>query len=339
MAIRTIVYFSDAKVNIVKRFKLDLLNLKICVFLVIIFCGVTYKAQSIKANTGFMLKTQIQLGNQNQGVKIGAYGIGALHYGNVAIESGISLYSGYLFKKHTVKIAGFNYGYDLFMLAGIGNNTNLLTSSFIDDSPLLASLELEQRFYGIGFGFEKEFLPENLSIFNQKLGKLLMRFSKGNSSINVQFKNDFRGGKLFNGEGTDYGATGMFEISYSKITNPLEMYKVGVGLSLFTAKPDYSRTPNNATNSDDGSKNVWHTLSPYKNLFYSNFYAFGGYQKNNFSSFIKTGINSQKLGAFVQNTLHDTFALNPRFPWDVSAKDKIYIDLKSSIFNTSIVHE
>ena len=322
------------KTTVIKYHKLQNSILSLFLFLTIIVYTQSCKAQVLKANAGFLIKAQIQLGNQNQGFKIGAYGTGAIHYGDVAVESGIALYSGYFFKKHTVKTAGFNYGYDAFLLAGIGNNTNLLASSFIEDGPLLAILNNEQRFYGLGFGFEKEFLPRKLSAFNQKLGKLLMRFSSGNHSINVQFKNDFRGGKVFNGEGTDFGATGMFQISYSQILNPLEIYHIGFGVSLFTPSQDYSKTPNNSINSDDGSKNVWHTKPPYNQLFYSNLYGFGGYQNNNFSTFIKSGVNSQKLGAYIQNTLHDGFGLNPRFPWDVAAKDLLFIEISGSIFNT-----
>jgi hypothetical protein len=307
--------------------------LRIFILLIATFFTIQIQAQSINANASFLIKAQIQLGNQNQGIKIGAFGIAAVNYKNMAIESGVNLYSGYLFKAHTVKISGFNYGYDAFVLAGIGKNTNLLASSFMKDGAILATLENNQRFYGIGFGVEKEFLPRELSTFNQRLGKFLMRFSTENNSVNIQFKNDFRAGNVFKGEGTDFGATGMIEVSYSKIIGPQEIYQVGLGLALFTPEPDYSRTPNNSKNSADGSKNVWHTRPSCSQLFYANAYAFGGYQNTYFSSFIKFGLNSQKLGAYVQNTLHDNFGLNPRFPWNVSAKDLFFIEGNASVMN------
>jgi hypothetical protein len=50
-------------------------------------------------------------------------------------------------------------------------------------------------------------------------------------------------------------------------------------------------------------------------------------------------MNSEKLGAFVQNTLHDSFGLNPRFPWNVNKKDKLFLELNSSIFNTKNINE
>lgn len=308
--------------------------LRTFILLITTLFAIQIQAQSVKSNAGFLIKAQIQLGNQNQGVKIGAFGIAAVNYKNMAIESGINLYSGYLFKAHTVKVSGLNYGYDAFVLAGIGKNTNLLASSFMKDGAILATLENNQHFYGLGFGVEKEFLPGELNTFNQRLGKFLMRFSTANSSVNIQFKNDFRAGNIFKGEGTDFGATGMIAVSYSKIIGPQEIYQIGIGLSLFTPQPNYSRTPNNSKNSDDGSKNVWHTKPSYSQLFYANSYVFGGYQNTYFSSFIKSGFNSQKLGAYVQNTLHDSFGLNPRFPWNVSAKDLFFIEGNASVINT-----
>jgi len=257
----------------------------------------------------------------------------------LAIEGSIALYSGYLFKKHTVKTSGFHFGYDAFILAGIGRNSNLLVSSFIEDGPLLANLEDDNFFYGLGFGFQKEYLPNDLEVYNQRLGKILMRFSNSNHSLNLQFKNDFKFKRLFNGDGTDFGATGMFQIGFSKILNPLEIYHIGMGVSLFTPRPDYSKTPNNILNSDDGSKNVWHTIPANSKLFYTNLYVFGNYQNNSYSGFVKTGMNSQKLGAYIQNTLHDGFGLNPRFPWNVSANDLFYFEVNGAIFNTSSIDE
>ena len=290
-------------------------------------------SQSFTTNGAVLLKAQIQLGNQNQGVKIGAYAVGAAHYGDIAIEGGVSLYSGYLFKRHIQKTKGFHYGYDFLGLIGIGNNTNLLASSFYTETPLLFSDERSQQFYGFGFGFEKEFLPANLNEFDQRLGKFLLRLSNAQHSINVQFKNDFRFGKVINGQGTDYGNTGHLRISYSEYRSPFRAFHLGIGLQLFTPEADYSLTPDNtAHNSADGSKPVWHTKGKYSKLFYANLYGYGSYQEDGVYAFAKAGLNSQKLGAFVQNTLHDSFGLNPRFPWDVTASDRIFIETGASLF-------
>lgn len=303
--------------------------LLICCVFFIAFLG---NAQSFTTNGAFLVKAQIKLGNQNQGLKIGAYAVGAAHYGDAAIEGGVALYSGYLFKRHTVKTGGLHFGYDVFSLVGIGNNTNLLVSSFFADNPLLFSPEVNQQFYGLGFGFENEFLPATLNEFNQRVGKFLLRFSNARHSINTQFKNDFRFGKVFNGQGTDYGNTGHLSISYSAYQSPLQAIHLGASLQLFTPEADYSRTPNNPQNSDDGSRNVWYTQGKHARLFYTNVYAFGSYQEEGVFAFAKAGLNSQKLGAYIQNKLHDNFGLNPRYPWEVTARDKIFIETGASLF-------
>ena len=290
------------------------------------------QGQSLTTNGTVLFKAQIQLGNQNQGIKIGAYAVGAAHYGDAAIEGGFSLYSGYLFKRHRTKTSGIHYGYDFFGLAGIGKNTNLLVSSFFADNPLLFSVEKDQKFYGLGFGVEKEILPSNLTEFNQRVGKLLLRFANANHSINTQFKNDFRFGKVFRGDGTDFGNTGQFAISYSNYQSPLRATHIGIGLQLFTPEANYSLTPDNPLNSNDGSKNVWHTQGSHSRLFYANIFGFGSYQDDRGFAFAKAGINSQKAGAFIQNTLHDSFGLNPRYPWDTAVKDKLFIETGVGLF-------
>jgi hypothetical protein len=60
-------------------------------------------------------------------------------------------------------------------------------------------------------------------------------------------------------------------------------------------------------------------------------YAFGTYQDEYYNINSKLGLNSEKLGAFIQNTLHDGAGLNPRFPWNVAAKDKPFYEVEASV--------
>lgn len=284
-------------------------------------------AQRLDGNYGIQGRLQLTLGNQNTKLDAGLSAFGTLNYGDAAIEGGINLVSGQLFKRHTVRASGLFYAYEFFALAGIGQNSNLLGSAVADlNKGLLFDSTADGGFSGLGFGFQKEFLPKELDHFTNKRGKLLMRFSNADHAIDIAFMNDFRFGKLFNGAGTDFGETGALVIGFTQIQSPSQAYRAGIGIELFTPKPNYSRTPNNPINSDDGRKNVWHTVSPYPDLFYANAFAFGSYQDVNFSAFAKAGLNSQKLGAYVQNMLHDSFGLNPRFPWNITARDKIIIE-------------
>ncbi|MCC1485440.1 hypothetical protein [Winogradskyella immobilis] len=316
-------------------FSHPIFKVKYKAIILLVFTSMFAHTQSLNSNGGLLLKTEITLGNQNKTVKLSVFGIGTLNYGDASLEAGFSLFSGQLFQRHTKQKKGLFYGYDVFVLGGTGDNSNLLAASlFANNQTLLFSNSPSGSFNGIGFGFQKEFLPDDLKIFNLRRGKVIMRFSDNNHSFKIVFTNDFRLYPLFNGQGTDYGQTGGIEFGFSKIRSRQSAYQIGVGLELFTAKADYSKTPLNPINSDDGRKNVWYTLNPYKDLFYTNLYAIGSYQSNHFQSSLKLGLNSQKLGAFVQNKLHDNFGLNPRFPWQVDKKDTLIIEASASAFNT-----
>ena len=293
-------------------------------------------AQNLVFNAGFIANISVTLGNQNKKINTNLSALGALRYGDAALESGASLSIGQLFKRHTINTKGHFYAYDFFTLVGIGKNDNLLGSVASSINSSFIFNNKRSNFKGVGFGVEKEIYPKNkLSVFNNKIGRFIMRFSNNLHAFDISFFNDFKLGKLFNGEGTDFGSTGALRLGYTRITTTQKAYRAGLVLELFTPKPDYSKTPNNILNSDDGRKNVWHTLTPFNSLFYANAFAFGTYQNNLYNIGIKTGINSQKLGAFVQNTLHDGAGLNPRFPWNVTAKDKLFYQINTSIFKSA----
>ncbi len=306
---------------------------------VIFLCCTQLYAQRFSVDGGVLVKAEITIGNQNQWLKLGLLGFGTLNYGDISAESGISITSYQFLKRHTVKTSGLAYAYDFFALAGIGKNSNLLGSSaYGGNNTILYNYNGESGFQGLGFGFGKDFLPRTLKPYGIKRGAIMMRFSNANHSIHVSFKNDLKIG-WFNGSGTDYGVTGSLAIGYTQINNPTTVYQTGIGIDLFTARPDYSRSPRNKINSDDGRKNVWFTLPPYKSLFYGNLYAYGSYQKEHFSVHTKLGVNSQKAGAYIQNLLHDGLGLNPRFPWQVDTKDKIYLEISGSLYHNTIAHE
>lgn len=292
-------------------------------------------AQDFQINGGVMARVSLVVGNQNKKIEAGISAIGVLNYNDAAFETGAHFNIGHLFERHNIKQQGVFFGYDVYTLVGIGKNTNLLGSTISGINPVfIYDIDEKSGFNGVGFGYQKEFFPGDLSHFNIRRGKLLMRFSNANHSFDITFLNDFKFSPVFNGEGTDYGTTGNLRVGYTHILGYREIYRVGVALDLFTPKPDYTRTPDNVINSDDGRKNVWHTVPPYENSFYANLYAFGYYKNDFYNAFAKAGINSQKLGAYVQNKLHDTVGLNPRFPWDVIESDKLFLELGASILKS-----
>ncbi len=299
----------------------------------------TIHSQTLNVDGGILLKAEVTLGNQNQWLKLGVLGFGTLNYGDLSLETGVSLASYQFLKRHTLRTAGLAYSYEFFAIGGIGKNSNLLGSSLSNmDTSILFNPDGKGGFNGLGFGFTKDILPKELKSYGLKRGALLMRFSNANHSIHLQFLNDFKIG-WFQGAGTDYGVTGSLDIGVTIIQDPETMYQLGFGVDLFTPRPDYSRSPRNQINSDDGRKNVWYTLPPYKELFYGNIYAYGTYQEDFYSIHTKLGINSQKAGAFIQNTLHDGIGLNPRFPWQVETKDKIYIEVTGNVLSKDVTND
>ena len=278
-----------------------------------------------------LLKAEITLGNQNQWLKIGAFGFGVVNYGDASIESGVSFASYQFLKRHTKKRSGIAYSYEVFALAGIGKNTNLLGSAVSEmNTAIIFDARKKGGFNGLGFGFGKDYLPKDLKSYGIRRGQFIMRFSNSDHSLHAVFSNDFKFGTIFNGERTDYATTGSLTVGVTHIQNDYRVYQAGVGLALFTPQPDYSRAPRNPINSDDGRKNVWFTLPPFKDLFYTNLYAFGTYQDEHYEVHTKLGVNSQWIGAYVQNKLHDGFGLNPRFPWEVAEKDRLFFEIAGS---------
>ncbi|OED41731.1 hypothetical protein AB832_03235 [Flavobacteriaceae bacterium (ex Bugula neritina AB1)] len=313
--------------------------LRKCILSIVFFhCFLVYP-QQFNLDGGVSIKAEITLGNQNQWLKLGAFGFGTLNYGDISIESGVSLASYQFLKRHTIREKGLAYSYDFFALAGIGKNDNLIGSSFSSmNTIILVNPVGKSGFHGLGFGFGKDYLPKKLKSYGLKRGALLMRFSNANHNIHIAFHNDFKIG-WFHGEGTDYGVTGTLNISFTEIYDNTTTYQLGVGIDLFTARPDYSKSPRNPINSDDGRKNVWYTLPPFTNLFYGNIYVYGTYQKEDVYLHSRVGINSQKAGAYIQNILHDGLGLNPRFPWQVTTNDKIYIELNGGMYYKEIINE
>ncbi|WP_091404882.1 hypothetical protein [Aquimarina amphilecti] len=302
------------------------------------YCASIY-SQRLSADGGVMLRAEITIGNQNQWLKLGAYGFGTLNYGDISVESGLSIATYQFLKRHTVKIPGLAYSYEFFALAGIGKNSNLLGSSVSNmNTSLLFNPNGKGGFNGLGFGFSKDYLPKSLKSYSLRRGAFLMRFSNANHNIHFSFQNDFSIG-LFKGAGTDYGVTGSLDIGFTKIIDPQTIQKVGIGIDLFTPRPDYSQSPRNSINSDDGRKNVWYTLPPFKELFYGNLYGYATHQENNVSVHAKLGANSQKTGAYIQNILHDGLGLNPRFPWPVETKNKIYLEISGNVFYKAITND
>jgi len=315
--------------------------ISITIYISVLFSTVFFcRAQKIAHNEGLLLTTSITLGNQNDWLKVGVFAFGAVNYKGIAAEGGISVGLKQLFKRHTINTRGISKSYEVFGMLGGGQNDDLLGASVSTQHHTIFRTPLQNKsFAGIGFGFEQEFLPHTLNKYALKRGKFLLRFANNNTNVHLAFLNDFKAGKLFYGEGTDYGETVTLIIGVTQKRNDTEAFQVGYGITLFTPPPNYSLSPRNPINSDNGRKNVWYLAPDTPAIFYANSYAYGSYQSNQYSLHSKLGKNSAKMGANIQNKLHDGFGLNPRFPWDTTKKDRLYYEFAASLFYNTVTYE
>lgn len=293
--------------------------------------------QDTRATGGFSLKAEFIFGSQNQQLKIGGYVFGAVNFGNFGVESGADA-SLYLFvKRNGVRMTGIGHSHEFFGMAGWGKNTNLLGSTIaILPTESIYNPKGEGGFGGFGFGVNKDFLPGNLRKFNSRRGNFLLRYSNSNYAFNLNFSNDMNAGPL-KGQGTDLGATGSLIITAVEIRR-YELRRIGVGLDVFTPEADYLHVPRNQINSDDGWRNVWFNSNPYEDLFHANLYIDARFQNNAYAWAGKLGIDSPKIGAYVQNSIHDSFGLYPRFSWPVQQKARLFYEFSSNL-NATITND
>lgn len=279
-------------------------------------------------------------GTQHQYLRTGIYGFGQAGWGNAAIEAGGHYSIFWALKRHGINHTGFGQQYEFFGLAGWGKNDNLLGSAVaVQPTEVIFNPEGEGGFGGLGFGINKDILPGNLKKFNSRRGNLILRYSNSQYSFYLNFSNDVRAG-FFQGQGTDLGATGSLYLGAVEIRRD-ELRALGIGFDVFTPEADYLQLPRNPKNSDDNWRNVWQNKPPFDDLFHANLYLEMKYQHQATYVSGKLGIDSPKLGAYIQNSIHDSFGLYPRFSWPIEKKNKLYVELSgglSAIFTNDFNH-
>lgn len=268
------------------------------------------------------LNLNISFGSHDAHAKIGLLAFGVTGDTDLAAEAGAGLWAQSSLKRFGYSRASWSLGYETFGLVGYGNNGNLLgsTLSSLDTQTFFKDGDAEP-FIGIGFGIKDERNPELLDDLLHRTGKVYVRFADNNYSYHAGFSNDLRE-SLFRGNARDYGQTASFDAGFAQgKSGQIQQYKFG--FDLFTPKPDFNQEPNNTINSADGRKRVWFTQAPLKDIFNGNFY-FSALQINDNKSWkASLGTDSKKLGAKLQNTIHDGFGLMPRFPWPVEEPNKL----------------
>ena len=206
-------------------------------------------------------------------------------------------------------------------------------SPFYSSELYLSPVDVEETFRtfsGVGLGLSKQIIRGELAHIANQQGMVLIRAKNQDDILLARIKNDFNAAFMFGG-GTDQGETGTFYLGYIFNDRQNYLHEIGLNLILVTPQPDYSRNPTNSQNSSDGSHPVLYGVEPHGNLFHGNFYGSYKFVSPHFKETLHLGIDSQKLARKLQNALHDSFGLFPRFAWDKDAKNKIYFQSKSSL--------
>jgi hypothetical protein len=278
-------------------------------------------------------------GTQDNLIDLGLSASGIIQNSTVALE----LHGGIGRDFFLTKYGAFTKGKSLnlegyFIIGSSGNRKNVpyYSSDFL--MPSFAKYQNGpqgefQTFSGGGLGVRKTTIKGDVKhLANQQWIILVRARTSANRLIIGRIRNDFKYG-LLRGGGTDLGETGSFYVGYSLLDNNSFTHTIGANFALFTPKPDYSKNPTNNINSSDGSHPVLYTLKPFEDLFHGNFFGSYHFLSPFFGQYIGLGMDSQKIGGKVQNYLHDSFGLYPRYPWDMTKRNKLFIQLKSTLTN------
>jgi hypothetical protein len=292
---------------------------------IFLFCYLVSRPAISKTEFNLGINIQAVFGTHNQYIRAGVVVFGSSQEQNLALESGAGLWIQRGVRRFNAKTLHWSSGYDAFGVVGLGDNSNQLGSALTELAvPIFFNNTSDKGFVGIGFGVNKEYFSGSLSKFSQRRGRAIIRLANKQSSLHISFANDLRDG-LFNGEASDFAQTASATAKYTQIRND-SLTQYGLSLDLFTPQPDFNRLPDNEKNSSDGRRRVWYTTKPWENLYNANLYI--EYARQDQSKFwsAKIGIDSPKLGAFAQNSIHDELGLTPRFPWPIEKADRVFFE-------------
>ncbi|MEM9620570.1 MAG: hypothetical protein AAF993_02905 [Pseudomonadota bacterium] len=286
-----------------------------------------WPANSHAASGGIQARVEFTLGTHNIQAKLGVFAFAAAE-GAISTEGGVGGWCYFYARRFGARTQGHGCGYEAFVLAGIGKNENLLGSTVSRHQADAFYRARPGDYAGIGFGISRDQPSGSLRKFGVRQGQAIIRVAAGDHSLHLNFANDLRIGP-FRGAASDEGPTGSLHLGYAS-TDGASLRQFGLGLELFTPVPDYSTSPDNPQNSEDGAKRVWFTTPPWENLFYANLYVQAGRQRDNQIWSARLGVDSMQLGALIQNTIHDSFGLYPRYPWPVQAANQAYVEVTAS---------
>ena len=284
------------------------------------------------------ISVNILLGTQLKSLNVGLSVFGTKTYkSETSIEAGVNFNWSPFIQKYGIYKGGFSSSLEMFGLVGYGKNDNLLGSNvgLTKHTSFYDYTIKDGRFYGTGITIILNKITGDLSKFQNQQGGIIFRFSEKKNSISFNMVNDISAWP-FSKSGSDKGNTARGILSYTTIKG-FELYGFGFGLDMFTPEADYGKAPRGTVNDEDGMVAVLINTKPYDNLFHLNLFTSIVYQNQteNINLDWRVGVDSYKSGAFIQNAIHDSFGLFPRFSWPRTKRAKFYslLDMNISFNN------
>jgi len=305
-------------------------------FFIILFLFVNKSfSQSFSGTINGAISVNILLGTQLKALNVGLSVFGTMSCRSEAsVEGGLNFNFSPFIQKYGVYESSFASSLEMFGLVGFGENNNLLGSNvgLTKHTSFYDYTVKDGRFYGVGMTVILNKIKGDLSKFENKQGGFIFRFSEKQNSVAFNMVNDVNA-RPFSKSGSDKGSTARVMLSYTTVKG-VELYGFGVGLDMFTPEADYGKAPRAHVNDEDGMVAVLINTKPYDDLFHLNLFTSFVYQNQsrNINVDGRVGVDSYKLGAFVQNAIHDNFGLFPRFSWPVTKKATFYslVDVSTS---------
>ena len=307
--------------------------------IVLLSLSINSFSQNFNGTINGAVSVNLLFGTQLKAINVGLSVFGTTTYkSETSLECGVNFNFSPFIQKYGVYQGDFASSIEVFGLAGYGQNNNLLGSNVgLTKHTSFYDYDVKGgEFYGAGFSFILNKITGDLKKFENKQGGIIIRLSQNQNSVAFNMVNDAMPGP-FARSGSDKGSTARAMLSYTTIKG-IELYGFGLGLDMFTPVADYGKAPRANKNNEDGTVAVLMNTKPYDDLYHLNLFSSFVYQNssNNFNVDGRLGVDNYKLGAFVQNAIHDNFGLVPRFSWPVTKRGKFY-----SLFdiNTSLNHD
>ncbi|MDG1477498.1 MAG: hypothetical protein P8Q14_10160 [Vicingaceae bacterium] len=293
-------------------------------------------SQNLYGTINGAVSVNLLFGTQLKALNVGLSIFGTTTYkSETSLEGGVNFNFSPFIQKYVIYQGNFSSSLEMFGLVGYGQNNNLLGSNvgLTKHTSFYDYTIKGGQFYGAGMSVILNKITGDLSKFQNQQGGIIIRVSENQNSVVFNINNDLSAW-FFNRAGTDKGNTARAMLSYTSIKG-FELYGIGVGLDMFTPEADYGKPPRATTNDEDGSVAVLFNTKPYDDLYHLNLFSSFVYQnqQNNFNIDGRIGIDNYKIGAFVQNSIHDSFGMVPRFAWPVTKKGKFYslFDINTSL--------